>query len=110
VVRLLNEQNLAAPARAALQRLASLRQDEASSQTALNQLQAQRAAILQDEDRIRSNLAVVAANDALHARLISALDADETKLDQLGQAIERATAAVDKAHQALADAVAGLAL
>jgi hypothetical protein len=110
VVRLLNEQNLAAPARAALQRLASLRQDEVSSQTALNQLQAQRAAILQDEDRIRSNLAVVAANDALHARLISALDADETKLDQLGQAIERATAAADKAHQALADAVAGLAL
>ena len=110
VVRLLNEQNLAAPARAALQRLASLRQDEASSQTALNQLQAQRTAILQDEDRIRSNLAVVAANDALHARLISALDADETKLDQLGQAIERATAAADKAHQALADAVAGLAL
>jgi hypothetical protein len=53
---------------------------------------------------------VVAANDALHARLISALDADETKLDQLGQAIERTTAAADKAHQALADAVAGLAL
>jgi hypothetical protein len=76
----------------------------------VTQLKAQQAAILQDEDRIRRNLAAVAANDALHARLTRALDADETKLDQLGQAIEQATAVADKAHQALADAVATLKL
>jgi hypothetical protein len=110
VVRLLNEQALMPSTRAALQRLAVLRQDEAAKRAIMIQLKAQQAAILQDEDRIRRNLAVVATNDALHARLTRALDADETKLDQLGQAIEQATIAADKAHQTLADAAASLRL
>ena len=76
----------------------------------MNQLKAQHEAVLQDEDRVRQNLGVVAANDALHARLTRTLDADETKLDQLNQAIEQATAAADKAHQALVDAAAALTL
>ena len=101
VVRLLNEQALAPAARAALQRLAALRQDEAAKQARVEQLKAQQATIQQDEDRIRRNLAAVAPNDALHARLTRALDADETKLEQLGQAMEQATAAADKAHQLL---------
>ena len=110
VVRLLNEQALTPPARAALQRLASLRQDEATKRAALDQLKAQRDAVLADEDRIRRNLAAVAANDALHARLTRALEAGETKLEQLAQSIDQATAAVDKAHQALADAAGSLKL
>jgi hypothetical protein len=110
VVRLLNEQTLTPAARTALQRLATLRQDEAAKRATVTQLKAQQAAILQDEDRIRQNLAAVAANDALHARLTRALDADETKLEQLAQAIDQATAAVDKAHQALADAASALKL
>ena len=108
VVRLLNEQTLTPAARAALQRLAALRQDEAAKRATVDQLKAQQAAILQDEDRIRRNLAAVAANDALHARLTRALDADETKLEQLNQAIEQATAAADKAHQVLAEAAGSL--
>ncbi|HME25936.1 MAG TPA: DUF4139 domain-containing protein [Acetobacteraceae bacterium] len=110
VVRLLNEQALTPPARAALQRLGALRQDEAAKRATVTQLKAQLAAVLQDEDRIRRNLAAVAANDALHARLTRALDADETKLEQLSQAIEQAAAAADKAHQALADAASTLKL
>jgi hypothetical protein len=110
VVAMLNEQSLTPPARAALQRLAALRQDEATKRATLDQLKAQQAAVLQDEDRIRRNLAAVAPNDALHARLTRALDADETKLEQLGAAIEQATATVDKAHQALADAAGSLRL
>src|SRR4051794_41103810 len=74
VVRLLNDQTLAAPARAALQRLAALRQDEATKRATVAQIKAQQAAISQDEDRIRKNLAAVAANDALHARLTRALE------------------------------------
>jgi len=108
VVSLLNQQTLTPAARTALQRVASLRQDLAAKRTALEQLQAQRTAIEQDEDRIRKNLEAVAANDALHARLTRALDADETKLDQLATAIDQATAAADKAHQALADAIGAL--
>ncbi|MEJ0015948.1 MAG: hypothetical protein WDN25_05180 [Acetobacteraceae bacterium] len=110
VVRLLGEQSLTPTARAALQRLAALRQDEAAKRAAVSQLKAQQAAVLADEDRIRRNLAAVAANDALHARLTRALDADETKLEQLGQAIEQASAALDRAHQALAEAAAALKL
>jgi hypothetical protein len=110
LVRLLNEQSLTQAARTALQQLATLRQDEAAKRLTLSQLQAQQAALLQDEDRIRRNLAAVAANDALHARLTRALDGDETKLEQLSQAIDQATAAADKAHQALTDAAASLEL
>jgi hypothetical protein len=110
VVRLLNEQTLAPAARTALQRLAALRQDEAAKRATVAQLKAQQAAVQQDEDRLRRNLAAVAPNDALHARLTRALDADETKLEQLGQAIDQATAAADKAHQALAEAASTLKL
>jgi hypothetical protein len=76
----------------------------------MNELKTEQAVVLQDEDRIRRNLAAVPANDALHARLTRALDADETKLERLGQAIEQATAAADKAHQVLADAAGSLRL
>jgi len=110
VVRLLNQQTLAPAARTALLRLAALRQDEAAKRTVVDQLKAQQAVVLQDEDRIRRNLAAVAANDALHARLTRALDLDETKLEQLNQAIDQATAAVDKAHRALVEAAASLTL
>ena len=110
VVRLLNEQTLSQAARTALLRLAALRQDQAVKRASVEQLKAQQAAVLQDEDRLRRNLAAVAANDALHARLTRALDLDETKLEQLNQAIEQATVAVDKAHQALVEAVSSLTL
>jgi hypothetical protein len=110
MMRLLNEQTLTPEARTALLRLAALRQDEAAKRTSVTQLKAQQAAILQDEDRIRRNLAAVAASDALHARLTRALDADETELDKLKQAIDQATVAADRAHQALADAAGSLKL
>jgi hypothetical protein len=110
VVRLLNEQALTPEARTALQRLAALRQDEAAKRAIVAQLKAQQAAILQDEDRIRRNLAAVAPNDALHGRLTRALEADEAKLDQLGLAIAQTTEAADRAHVALTDAVASLRL
>jgi hypothetical protein len=110
VVRLLNEQTLSQAARSALLRLAALRQDEATKRASVDQLKAQQASVLQDEERIRRNLAAVAANDALHARLTRALDLDETKLEQLNQAIDQATAAVDKAHQALVEAASALTL
>ncbi|HTI81236.1 MAG TPA: hypothetical protein VL614_12375 [Acetobacteraceae bacterium] len=108
VVSLLGQQTLTSAARSALQHLALLRQDLAAKRTALEQLKVQQAEIEQDEDRIRKNLQAVAANDALHARLTRALDADETKLEQLAAAIKQAASAADKAHQMLADAVATL--
>jgi hypothetical protein len=110
VVRLLNQASLTPAARSSLEYLAVLRQDEAAKRLAVSQLQAQQAGILQDEDRIRRNLAAVPVNDALHTRLTRALDTDEMKLKQLNQAVGQATTAADKAHQALADAAAALKL
>jgi hypothetical protein len=110
IVGLLNQQTLSGPARAALQNLITLRQDEAAKRAKVAQIKAQQVAVAEDEDRIRKNLAVVSANDALHAKLTRALDADETRLADLAQALEQATAAADKAHQALADASTSLKL
>jgi hypothetical protein len=110
VVSLLNQQTLTPAARTALQHLEMLRLDEAAKRAVLEQLKSQQAAIERDEDRIRKNLEVVPANDALHARLTRALDADETRLDQIRTSIEQATVAADKAHDALADAASSLEL
>jgi hypothetical protein len=107
---ILNEQTLDARARAALEQVMGLRQDEARRQADLARVKAQLDAVTQDEDRVRKNLDAVAANDALHARLTRALDADETRIAQLQQAIEQAEAAVQHAHQVLADAIRALRL
>lgn len=107
---IMNEQTLDARARAALQQVLALRQDEARRQADLARLKAQLDAVAQDEERVRKNLEAVAANDALHTRLTRALDADETRIAQLQQAIEQAEAAVQRAHQVLADAIRSLKL
>jgi hypothetical protein len=108
VVSVLADHTLSPPARAALQKIEALRQDEATKRAAVTTLQAQLAAVAQDEDRIRKNLAVVAANDALHTRLTHALGADETRIGALNGSLADARAAADHAHQALADAAANL--
>jgi hypothetical protein len=54
------------------------------------------------------NLAAVAPSDALHAKLTRALEADETKLEQLSRALDQASAAANAAHQTLSDAASML--
>jgi hypothetical protein len=108
VVSVLADNTLSAPAHAALQKIEALRQDEAAKRAAVSSLQQQLNAAEQDEDRIRKNLAVVAGNDALHARLLHELDADETRIAQLIASLAEARAAADNAHQALADAATNL--
>jgi hypothetical protein len=94
--------------RAALGHVLDLRRDEAHKQTELAQQRKLLDGVQADEDRIRKNLAAVSSGDALRLRLTKALDADETRIEQLGKNIDDAQAAADKAHQALADAVATL--
>jgi hypothetical protein len=108
VVSVLADNTLAGPERAALQNIEALRQDEAAKRAVIGSLQQQMDAVALNEDRIRKNLAVVAGNDALHARLTHELDADETRIAQLDASLAEARAAADKAHQALADAAANL--
>jgi hypothetical protein len=108
VVSVLADNTLSGSAHAALQKIETLRQDEAAKRAAVHSLQQQLNAVQQDEDRVRKNLAVVGGNDALHARLMHELDADETRIAQLTASLAEARAAVDIAHQALADAATNL--
>lgn len=108
LVGVLADNTLAGPTRAALQNIETLRQDEAAKRAAVRSSQRQLDAVARDEDRIRKNLAVVAGNDALHARLTRELAADETRMEQPAALLADARAAADKAHQALAEAATNL--
>ena len=105
---IVGENSLNAASRAALGHVLDLRRDEARKRADVAQLQRTLNDVQQDEDRIRKNLSAVATGDFLHARLTKALDADETRIDQLRKSIEDAQAEVDKSHRALADAVTAL--
>lgn len=105
---IVNEEKLNAAGRSALRHVLDLRRDEARKQGEVAQLQRALDDVQADEDRIRKNLAAVAAGDALRTRLTRALDADETRIEQLRKAIADATAEVDKVHRALTDAIAAL--
>ncbi len=108
VLRMVNSQTLSAAARAALEHILSLRSDEAARRGTVSALQQQLADIERDEERIRQNLNAVSAADALHGRLTRALEADETRIDQVNQSLAQAVAAADKAHAALTGAIATL--
>ena len=110
LLHLVNEQSLPEPARAALRQVLALRQEAAARRAALESLQKQRETVEQDEARVRQNLQSVGSGDALRARLLRALDADETRLEQLRDAIAQATTVAETAQRALADAVGRLKL
>jgi hypothetical protein len=94
--------------RTALRHILDLRQDAARKADDVEQQHKRLDDVLADEDRIRKNLAVVAATDALRSRLTRALDDDETAIEALRKSIAVAEAAQAKAHQDLADAVSAL--
>ena len=108
ITRVLNEQGVSDAARAALNRIGELRTAEGARASERDALHAQLAAVERDEERLRNNLNAVPSGDALHSRLVRQLDADETRIGQLNQFIDAADQAVQRAHQALADAVSSL--
>jgi hypothetical protein len=102
------DDTLDAAGRAALAHILDQRRDEARKQSDLAGLRKQLSDAQDDEDRIRKNLTAVSAGDALRSRLTKALDADETKIDDLRKSIADAQTAADQSHRALADAVGAL--
>lgn len=110
LIRVLADRNMPAVARQSLERIASLRQDEANKRNEVARLIREMEAVERNEDRIRRNLQAVPVGDALHTRLTRQLDADETKIAGLRQSIEQATQAADTARKVYSDAVAGLKL
>ncbi len=97
-------------ARAALKRITDLRTQEAARTAERDALASQQEAVDTDEQRVRSNLAAVGTGDAIRARLLRQLDADETRHDQLNTALNTATTAIAAAHTALVTAVSTLRL
>ena len=110
IAAVLNLQGASNAARAALMRIAGLRAQEVARVAERDALVAQREAVDTDEERVRSNLAAVAAGDAIRARLLRQLDADETRRAQLGAAIDAANISVAASHTALVMAVSSLQL
>jgi uncharacterized protein involved in exopolysaccharide biosynthesis len=110
IVTVLNLQGASDAARAALDHIAGLRTQETARATERDAVTTQRQAIEKDEERLRANLAAIPTADALHARLVRQLDADETRIGQLDAQVAAANQAVAKAHQALVDAIGALSL
>ena len=105
ITTLLGNQSLTPQARAALQHVADLRTAEAARTAERDRLVAQVTQVEQDEARLRQNLAVIPANDALHTRLVRQIEADEDRLAALAKSVDQASTAVAQAHRALSDAV-----
>jgi hypothetical protein len=108
LVQLMGEASLTDRARAALRHVADLRGAASAREAARDRLQAELEKIEHDEERLRSNIAAVPANDALRARLVRQLDADEQRIGQLTPAIAQADEAAGKARTALTEAVGSL--
>jgi hypothetical protein len=94
--------------RTALRKIMDLRQELAHRTTEVERQRKLLEDVNADEERLRKNLASVAAGEALHGRLTRALDADETRIDQIQKDIQDAEAEAGKANRALTDAVAAL--
>ena len=110
VVRLLGTQGLESRVKLALQRLAALRSDIAARTAELERLNGQHREAERNEQRFRDNLAAVPVNDAMHGRLVRQLEAEDARITALATSIGQAEAAVTKAQEALATAVASLTL
>ena len=102
------DQKLSSAGRTALGHVLDLRRDAARKQADVAQQHRLLEDVLEDEDRIRKNLAAVTSSDTLRSRLTKALDADETRIEQLRKAIDDAQSDADRARRVLADAVTSL--
>jgi hypothetical protein len=94
----------------AIHHLVVLNQAVSARRSDQAQLSSQQQGLDQDEARIRSNLVVVPAGDALHTKLIDELGDTENQIGALRQKIDIAKQATVQAQQALADAISNLTL
>ena len=110
LAQVLGQQALAPGARAALHHVVDLRAGLSTREAERDRLKAQLAEVERDEDRLRRNLAALPATDALHGKLVRALDADEERVASIAAAIAQAETATAQARTALEQAVRSLRL
>lgn len=87
--------------RDALTRVLQLQQATAEAQRKVQQVDAERQAIVQEQARLRDNLARVPANSDLQRRYLATLDKQETDLEALAKRRAEADKAVEEARAAL---------
>lgn len=87
--------------REALTRILQLQQAVGTAERALAQVDAEREQIVQEQGRLRDNLARVPANSDLQRRYLSTLDKQETELEAIAKRRTDAEKAVQAARDAL---------
>ena len=110
VFEVLGDAHLDKATMAKLHIFVELRRNLNFKQDALRRLTEQQAAAEADEERLRNNLRVVAGPDDLHAKLVAALDSDETNLGRLRTEMIGAQGDVDQAQSAIEVAACKLEL
>lgn len=110
LARLIATDGLPGPARAALERIAALRQEAAQRAQDVTRATRDLEAIERNQDRLRRNLASVPERDQLHTRLLRQLEAEENRVGPAQAAIAQAQANAERARKAVADAIAALKL
>ncbi len=96
--------------RQALGDIAARRRAVAQQRSQLQQLKDQRRQLVDDETRLRQNLAVVGSDPALHKQLLDKFTATESGIDTAAAAIAKASTALAAAEHELASYVAKLTL
>jgi hypothetical protein len=96
--------------RHALTEIGTRRQAVAHQRAELEQLKVQRAQLVEDETRLRNNLAVVGSDPAMHKRLLDKFNDTETAIETVTAAIAKATTALTAAERDLASYAKGLTL
>ena len=91
-----------------LTRVLQLQQAAAEAQRKVAQVDAERQAIVQEQARLRENLARVPANSDLQRRYLATLDKQETDLEALANRRAEAEKAAEEARAALRTYVSGL--
>lgn len=97
-----------AKTRDALTKVLQLQQSTAEAQRKVTQVEAERQQIVQEQARLRENLARVPANSDLQRRYLATLDKQESELEALAKRKVEADKGVETARDALRTYVASL--
>lgn len=98
------------PVRDALAKLASLRSTMADKERRVADIERERAAVAQDQERLRQNLGSLPRDSDLHKRTLARMGEAETRLDRLASELATARREAEEARNALLAQVRGLTL
>jgi chromosome segregation ATPase len=90
--------------------IATRRQAVGHQRAELGHFKEQRAQLVEDETRLRNDLAVVGSDPALHKRLLDKFAETENGIETVSAALAKASDALAAAERDLASYIGGLAL